>query len=94
MVVEIKSIEVGTEEIIVTACPIEQLFAADDLYEMDLEAEEVEYVFPKDSKGARTYLFKVCKGIRGCAGEASLGAMLDKLPGNIVFLSEYWRAQD
>lgn len=88
MVVEIKSVKIGTEEIAIEGINLETILTADDLYE-EIDEETVRFVFPREhGASSLKYLWKVCQGQRKCANAKSMGEKLEKLVGCIISLSE------
>ena len=92
--VEITSIEIGTEKITIEALAIEDILMADDLFE-DVEVPTVKYEFSRKAKnGAEMrYLWKVVQGQKKCQSAKSMGEKLEKLCGVITTLSESFRTQ-
>lgn len=88
MVVEIKSVEIGNEEIVMEATNLEKMLCSDDLYE-EIDEETVRFVFPREhGASSLKYLYKVCEGTRRCKNAKSLGEKIEKLVGQIISLSE------
>ncbi|WP_026510565.1 hypothetical protein [Butyrivibrio sp. LC3010] len=89
MIVEINSVEIGKEDIVIEATNLETIFTSEDLYE-ELDEEKVKFVFSRhDNHGsALKYLIKVCQGRKKCQSCKSMGDKLEKLVGSIISLSE------
>lgn len=89
MVVEIKSVEISEEAVVLEGINLETILTSDDLYE-EIDEEVVRFKFENrnNSQSARKYLYKVCQGNKSAAREKSLGAKLEKLVGQIISLSE------
>lgn len=89
MVVEVKSVEISKETVVIEAINLETIFTS-DLYE-EIDEDVVRFIFgtgSDNSTASRKYLYKVVQGNKKCAKEKSLGAKLEKLPGQIISLSE------
>ncbi len=90
MVVEVKSVEISKETVVIEATNLETIFTSDDLFE-EIDEEVVRFVFgtgSDNSSSSRKYLYKVVQGNKAASKEKSLGAKLEKLPGQIISLSE------
>lgn len=90
MIIEVRSIEFTKENVVIEAVNLETILTADDLFE-EADEEIVRFVFgtgSENSTASRKYLYKVVQGNKKCAKEKSLGAKLQKLPGQIISLSE------
>lgn len=90
MVVEVKSVEINKEAVVIEATNLESIFTTDDLYE-EIDEEVVRFRFEVNNtanQGSRKYLYKVCQGNKKASKEKSLGAKCEKLVGQIISLSE------
>ena len=96
--VEITSVEVGSEKITIEALAIEDILLADDLFE-DVEVPTVKFEFDRKGKNgaaspAMKSLWKVCESQRKCKSATSMGEKLERLIGVITQLSEAFESKD
>ena len=91
MTVEVKGIEISEEVIKIEAIQLEFLFK-DDLFE-DAEALPAVYEFErKTNNGAHMkYLWKLVSSQKCCKNCKSFGEKLEKLVGQIIFISENFK---
>ena len=89
MTVEINSVEINEETIILEGTNLDKIFLSDDLYE-ELDQEPVKFVFNRHdhSGSALKYLYKVCSSQKSCQQANSMGKKIEKLVGCIILLNE------
>lgn len=90
MIVSVNAVEISKETVVIEATNLETIFTSDDLYQ-EIDEDVVRFVFgtgSENSTASRKYLFKVVQNLKCCSKEKSLGAKLEKLPGQIISLSE------
>lgn len=89
MIVEITSVEVNKDQVIVEGTNLETVFTAEDLFE-DIPEDKVRFVFSRQEHhgSAIKYLYKVCSSQRKCQEAKSMGEKIEALVGCIISLSE------
>lgn len=94
MTVEIKSVDIQAEQIIIEAVDLEQILMVDDLFQ-EFEPKTITFAFSrKPEAGHLKYLYRVVSGQRKCANANSFGAKLMALPSVITQLSEAFIVTD
>ncbi len=89
MIVEITSVEVNKNQVVIEATNLETVFTAEDLFE-DIPEEKVRFIFDRQEHhgSAIKYLYKVCSSQRKCQDAKSMGEKIEALVGCIISLSE------
>lgn len=89
MIVEITSVEVNKEQVVIEGTNLETVFLAEDLFE-DIPEETVRFVFDRQEHhgSAIKYLYKVCQSQKKCQTAKSMGEKIEALVGQIISLSE------
>ncbi len=89
MIVEITSVEVNKEQVVIEGTNLETVFTAEDLFQ-DIPEETVRFVFDRSEHhgSAIKYLYKVCSSQRKCQDAKSMGEKIEALVGCIISLSE------
>ena len=87
MIVEITSVEVNKDQVIVEGTNLETIFTAEDLFE-DIPEDKVRFIFSRQEHhgSAIKYLYKVCASQRKCQDAKSMGEKIEALVG--ISLSE------
>ena len=89
MIVEITSVEVNKDQVIVEGTNLETIFTAEDLFS-DIPEDKIRFVFSRQDHHASAikYLYKVCSSQRKCQEAKSMGEKIEALVGCIISLSE------
>ena len=89
MIVEITSVKVDKDQVIIEGTNLETVFTSEDLYE-DIPEEKVRFIFDRSEHhgSAIKYLYKVCSSQRKCQDAKSMGDKIEALVGCIISLSE------
>ena len=89
MIVEITSVEVNKNQVVIEATNLETVFTAENLFE-DIPEEKVRFIFDRQEHhgSAIKYLYKVCSSQRKCQDAKSMGEKIEALVGCIISLSE------
>ncbi len=89
MVVEIKSVEINEDAVVLEGINLETILTSDNLFD-EIDEDIKRFVFERRNNGgaALKYLYKVCQGNKTAAKEKSLGGKAEKLVGQIISLSE------
>ena len=89
MIVEITSVEVNKNQVVIEATNLETVFTAEDLF-VDIPEEKVRFIFDRQEHhgSAIKYLYKVCSSQRKCQDAKSMGEKIEALVGCIISLSE------
>lgn len=89
MIIEVNSVEVNKEQVVIEGTNLETVFTAEDLFE-DIPEEKVRFVFGREEHhgSAIKYLYKVCSSQKRCQDAKSMGQKIEALVGCIISLSE------
>lgn len=87
MLVEIQSVSVEKEQVVLSCIALEKIMMAEDLYKDIAEEPIVNMVFNRKDEGHMKYLMRVCTSNRACKGGKSFGEKIEKLAGSITNLS-------
>ena len=92
MTVEINAIEIGTEQIVITATNLEAYLLQEDLYQ-EIDEKPVTFAFDRHAHNgaAMKYLYKIVSSQRKCKQAKSFGEKLESLTGVILYLSDNFR---
>ena len=91
MIIECTSISISDEKILISGINIERILMSDaDLYEEIFDDEEVTFCFDRRNNGGShmKYLYKLVSNNKACKAEKSMGARLEKLPSQLLSISE------
>ena len=88
MIIEVNSVEVNKEQVVIEGTNLETVFTAEDLFQ-DIPEEKVRFVFSREGRASGIkYLYRVCSSQKKCQNAKSMGDKIEALVGSIISLSE------
>lgn len=87
MLVEIQSVSVEKEQVVLCCIALEKIMMAEDLYKDIGEEPIVNMVFDRKNEGHMKYLMRVVTSNRASKSARSFGEKIEKLAGSITNLS-------